>query len=141
MKFLPQIYKVGCWSFILVGLGHLVTFIMVPDTAERVEVIHTMQNFSISMAGTESNLYLFYEGFSLMMGILLMGFGLLNLFLIKSLPSPSKYILFTNTFISFIALLISIKYFFLVPVVFLGIAFLSFLIAMGLTMQKKNTNV
>lgn len=90
MKSLPIICKIGYWSFILLGIGHVVTSMIIPDTPERSKIIQEMQNFSISMAGTESNLYLFHEGFSLMMGLLLIGYGLINLSFIKEKKKPIK---------------------------------------------------
>ncbi|PCJ45294.1 MAG: hypothetical protein COA74_15905 [Gammaproteobacteria bacterium] len=130
MKSLSIIYKAGCWSFILVGLGHIVTSMFVPITPERASIILEMKNFSITMAGTESNLYLFHEGFSLMMGVLLISYGLLNLFLTKASVIPENNIIFINTTVSLIAFIISIKYFFMVPIILLCIAFLCFLITL-----------
>jgi len=132
------IYKIGCWSYILVGLGHLATSLTTPVTPERAKIIQEMQNFSISMAGTESNLYLFHEGFSLMMGFLLMGYGLMNLSFIKVIKTPPKSLIFINLVMSLIALAISINYFFIVPVVFLGIASFSFLMALILSNKTVN---
>jgi hypothetical protein len=60
----------------------------IPNTPERVEIVQAMEKFSISMPGTESNLYLFHEGFSVMMGVLLIGYGLLNLSIAKASRMP-----------------------------------------------------
>ncbi|PCJ50904.1 MAG: hypothetical protein COA74_00060 [Gammaproteobacteria bacterium] len=121
-----MVFKTGCWSFILVGTGHIVTSIFIPNTPERIKIVQEMKNFSISMSGTESNLYLFHEGFSLMMGILLIGYGLLNLSLTKASTVPENKIIIINLTVSLIAFVISIKQFFIVPVIFLCIASLSF---------------
>ncbi len=130
MKLLPVVYKIGCWSFILVGIGHIVTSMSVPSTPERDKIIEEMKNFSISMSGSESNLYLFHEGFSLMMGVLLMGYGLLALSLTKASFIPEKQVVFINVIISLVALAISVKYFFIVPITFLMVAFLCFLMSL-----------
>jgi len=135
VKSLSIIYKVGCWSFILVGLGHIVTSMFAPITPERADIILEMKNFSITMAGTESNLYLFHEGFSLMMGVLLIGYGLLNLLLTKASVMPGNNIILVNTTVSFIAFIISIKYFFMVPIILLCIAFLCFLIILIISVK------
>ena len=138
MKLLPIIYKAGCWSYILVGIGHIVTSMFIPNTPERVEIVQAMEKFSISMPGTESNLYLFHEGFSLMMGVLLIGYGLLNLSIAKASRMPSKNTILINAVTSLIALIISINYFFMVPSVFLGVAFLCFSIALAISCSSKN---
>ncbi|VAW90031.1 Dipeptide transport system permease protein DppB (TC 3.A.1.5.2) [hydrothermal vent metagenome] len=138
MKLSSVVYKVGCWSFVLVGLGHIVTSMLIPNTPERVKMVQEMKSFSISMPGTESNLYLFHEGFSLMMGLLLTAYGLLNLAFAKISKMPVKSVMLINVAVSLSALIISIKYFFIVPVAFLGVAFLCFLIALALSFQSMN---
>ncbi|VAW47282.1 hypothetical protein MNBD_GAMMA04-2024 [hydrothermal vent metagenome] len=130
MKSLLNIYRIGCWSFILVGLGHIVTSMLIPDTPERNQIIQEMKHFSISMGGTESNLYLFHEGFSLMMGLLLIAYGVLNLSLTKATIFPNNFTIIINIFTSFFAFIVSINYFFIVPVLFLSFAFLCFLITL-----------
>lgn len=138
MKLLPIVYKTGCWSFIMVGIGHIVTSMFVPNTPERTKIIQEMKNFSISMLGTESNLYLFHEGFSLMMGILLIAYGLINLSFIKLSMIPEKHIVVINFAVALTALVISIRYFFIVPIVFLGTAFSCFLMALIFNARSKN---
>jgi len=138
MKLLPTVYKIGCWAFVLVGVGHIVTSMLIPTTPERTIIVQTMKEFSISMIGTESNLYLFHEGFSLMMGILLISYGLLNLSMLKTSEAPSKNTIIVNAATSIIALVISIKYFFLVPTTLLSIAFLCFLMALIINQFSKN---
>jgi len=138
MKSLPIVYKTGCWSFIMVGIGHIVTSMFVPNTPERTKIIQEMKNFSISMLGTESNLYLFHEGFSLMMGILLIAYGLINLSFIKLSMIPEKHIVVINFAVALTALVISIRYFFIVPIVFLGTAFSCFLMALIFNARSKS---
>lgn len=138
MKSLSIIYKAGCWSFILVGLGHIVTSMLVPNTPERVNIIQEMKNFSISIAGTRSNLYLFHEGFSLMMGVLLIGYGFLNLLLTDAWMIPGKNIILINVTVSLIAFVISIKYFFMVPTILLCAAFLCFVMALIMSIKPMN---
>ena len=132
------IYKIGSWSYILVGLAHLNWALFSPDTAEKIEIIQTLKGISISVPGTESNLYLFHEGFSLMMGVLLLGYGLLNLSIIRKSKTIQKDKIILNIVVSLIALIISIKHFFIVPVIFLGIAFFCFSTLFILSSFSKN---
>ena len=122
MNSLPMLYKAGCWSFILVGIGHIVTSRLIPSTPERDKMVEEMKNFSISLSGSESNLYLFHEGFSLMMGVLLIGFGALNLSFLEASATPRKRVVLVAVIVSLISLVISINYFFIVPVLLLLIA-------------------
>ncbi len=122
MNSLPILYKTGCWSFMLVGTGHIVTSMLIPSTPERDEIIEEMRRFSISLSGSESNLYLFHEGFSLMMGVLFIAFGALNLSFLEASIIPRKRIVLVSLIVSLISLAVSIKYFFIVPVLFLLIA-------------------
>lgn len=133
-----MVYKAGCWSFIFVGIGHVVASKSVPSTPERIEIVQEMKEFSISMLGTESNLYLFHEGFSLMMGILLIGYGFLNLAFMKECIIPGKQIIIINIAVSLITFVVSVKYFFIVPVVVLCIAFLCFFMALILSAKLVN---
>jgi len=123
----PMLYRAGCWSFILVGTGHLVTSMLIPSTPERDKMVEEMKNFSISLSGSESNLYLFHEGFSLMMGVLLIGFGALNLSFLEATTTPRTRVVLVAVMVSFISLFISINYFFIVPVLLLLIASFCFL--------------
>jgi hypothetical protein len=138
VKSLPIVYKIGCWSFILVGIGHLITSMDIPDTPERTKIIQEMKSFSISMSGTESNLSLFHDGFSLMMGVLLIGYGLINLSLANASMIPRKQIILINVVVSLVSVVISIKYFFIVPVAFLCMAALCF--SMVFILSAKSIN-
>ncbi len=124
--------KVGSWAFVLVGIGHLVTSTFGPDVPGQLEILDTMREFPITMLGTESNLFLFHEGFSLMMGLMLFGYGLLNLSLLRELSMPSSRMLAINVSISLVAFCLSLRNFFAVPVFLLGVASLCFVLAFAI---------
>ena len=68
-------------------------------------------------------------GIFVMMGILLFSFGMMNLIVYKisgSDPKTYKNILLLNCVLSLISFILSVRYFFVVPVVLMGIAILSF---------------
>ncbi len=120
--------QIASWSLILVGIGHTITDITTPIPPNLHRFIIEMKNFSISILGTSNNIFSFYQGFSFMMGLLLFAYGVLNLLLLKNNKQsniPSNVLIFNIT-ITFIALIISINYFFIVPIVFTGISFLGF---------------
>lgn len=140
-------FKFGSLAFVLLGFGHLVTYLVSPRISEQLDVLHVMQSFKIYLAGTESNLMLLHEGFSLMMGVLLIGYGVLNFELIRRFPElilSSYFLILLNVFVSLLSLFISIKYFFLVPILFTSISFICFCIVIGrsivCTRQSSPTN-
>jgi hypothetical protein len=135
------LHKTGSCAFLLTGTGHLMAHFLAPKTAPQLEMMKSMEKFSISMPGTQSNLLLFHEGFSIMMGILLFSFGLMNLILYKiseSDPKTYKNILLLNCVLSLISFILSVKYFFVVPVVLMGIATLSFF---GILLKDQKTSL
>jgi len=113
----------------LLGIGHLATYFLLPTTPEQEHMMHNMKNFVINMPGPDSNLLLFHEGFSLMMGMLLIGYGAINVFLIAEqnfYVPQSKHIPTLNLFVSLAAVVLSVVYFFIVPVVLTTISLLAF---------------
>jgi hypothetical protein len=132
-------YKISSWSFILVGIGHLIGHLLSPKTSEQIEMLQTMKEFTIAMPGTETNLLLFYTGFSLMMGIMLLSYGVINLLLLKNIKQINwidNQILITNTLVSFMSLILAIKYFFIIPIVLMGIALTGFTLALIITNKQ-----
>lgn len=126
-------YKIAYWSHILIGFGHTITYLTAPNTPVQNEIIITMKGLIFDMFGVEANIFSFYQGFSLMMGLLLIGYGLLNRMFVKNsnqsdLPSN---ILILNIIISFISVIISLKYFFIVPIIFTSVAFLGYVISLS----------
>ena len=107
--------KIASWSLIFVGVGHTITDLTSPKTALQNDFIIKMKEFPIEVLGSETNIFSFHQGFSLMMGLLLFGYGLLNVLILRSnraIPIPPNIIIL-NIIVCLISLLLSIKYFFL----------------------------
>ena len=132
MKNARLFHMIGSWSFVFLGIGHFVTHLFLPKTPEQEKMIQVMNDFVISMPGHDSTLLLFHEGFSLMMGLLLISYGAANiLFLADSFGSlRSRHISMLNVFVSLMAMGLSAVYFFIVPVVFTAIALIMFGLAL-----------
>ena len=131
-------YKIASWSLILVGIGHTITYLTSPKTSLQNDFITKMKEFPIEILGTETNIFSFHQGFSLMMGLLLFGYGLLNLLILRNnqaLNIPTN-ILILNSIISLICFILSFAYFFIVPIVFTSIAFLGFSVSLILKIKK-----
>jgi hypothetical protein len=130
--------KIASWSLILVGIGHTITDLTSPKSETQIDFIQKMKEFPIEIMGTETNIFSFHQGFSLMMGLLLFGYGLLNILILRnnqasSIPTNIQII---NILICIISFVLSIKYFFIVPIVFTGISLLGFAISLIIKLRK-----
>lgn len=130
--------KIASWSLIFVGIGHTITDLTSPKTESQNDFIIKMKEFSIEVLGSETNIFSFYQGFSLMMGLLLFGYGLLNILILRNNQESSipTNIIILNIIICIISFVLSIKYFFIVPIVFTGIALLGFAISLIIKLRK-----
>jgi len=128
MKTVKIIYLIGTISFgIMCGLGHL-AFELLGQKSNK--IIQTMENLTVSMPGRETNMLLLDTGLSLVMGLMLLAYGVINLMIIvknKKLVLPPKNVILINIIFSLLAFILVYKYLFSVPIIFTGIAFLSFL--------------
>jgi len=131
MKITMISFKIASWNLLLGGIIHSVTDLLSPKTAKQIEYTNRMKEFTGQALGTEFNVFSFFQGFSLMMGLFLIGYGALNLLILKNnqqaqLPSN---ILILNIIISLVSVILSIKYFFIIPTILVGIPLLGFSIS------------
>lgn len=122
-------YRIGSWAFILLGVGHLVTQWFAPRTAEQEAILEVMRNFAVRLPGSEGNLYLYHVGFSSTMGVLLIAYGLQALVMASFCnhnPEAERRLFALHTGVSVLAALLSLQFFFLVPIVFMSVASLFF---------------
>lgn len=131
MNYSKNGYKIACWSFILVGTGHIFTDLFGPKTPDQNEFIQTMKDFTIQLAGTETSIFSLHQGFSLTMGALLIAYGLLNLLILRNNhpTSPATNILMLNILISVACVVLSALFFFTVPIVLTSLACLGFIVS------------
>lgn len=122
-------FKIASWSLIIVGVGHTITYLSSPKNAKQLEMIQSMKDFTTEMMGSKISIFDFHHGFSLIMGTLLTAYGLLNLFISQELKIIANRILILNMVVTLIASVLSIKYFFAVPIVLTSLAFVSFTIS------------
>lgn len=132
-------YKIASCTLVLGGIIHTLSEVLAPETPERIEIIKKMETLNSQILGTNFNMFLFFQGFSFMMGLLLFGYGLLNLFILKNIQQEEipLNILITNTAITFTAVILSVKYFFIIPILLTSIPFLGYLISLITKNQKQ----
>ena len=124
-------YKIASWALVLGGLVHSIADLTSPKTAEQIEFMNQMKKFTGQVLGTEFNMFSFFQGFSLTMGLLLIGYGALNVLILKNnqkedLPTN---ILTLNILVTLVSVMLSIKYFFIIPTILTSIPFVGFIIS------------
>ena len=110
------LFLIGSSLFVLLGAGHTLTEVAMGSQPPREEIspaIEAMKRSEVPMPGGGVSLFMLMRGFSLMMGLLLIGFGLLNLLL----PAKTIAIVALDAAVSAIGLALSIRYLFVVPIV------------------------
>jgi len=115
---------------IICGLGHL-TFELLEEKQQ--DVVEKLKELTVVFPDRESDMFLLITGFSLLMGVMLLAYGIINLLLTvknKKIQLPSKTIVLANLVFSFIAFTIAYQYFFIFPIACTGIAMLCFLISL-----------
>lgn len=130
MKTAKITYLTGIISFGIIGLGHIVLELTGQKPAE---ITQTMERLTVVMPGKGTNMLLLCTGFSLVMGIMLIAYSMINMLYIfknKQVTLPPKSIILTNLLLSIIILALAYKYLFIVPVVFMGIAFICFILSL-----------
>lgn len=120
-------FKTGSYLYIVIGLSHLSLELISNLTRDPL----AYETFTVNMPivpllGRDVAYHVLATGFSYAMGLLLIGFGLS--FLLHPYPTPRLVGLALT--ISLLMLLISLQFFFIVPVVTMGLAALSFAFAL-----------
>jgi hypothetical protein len=138
MRWQRLYYRIGSWAFVLLGAGHLLTQWFTPRTTGQEAIFDVMRKFAIDMPGSEGNLYRYHMGFSSVMGVLLIAYGAQALLIVSNQSSRAESdvrLLALHTLVSAMAVVLSVKFFFLVPIVFMAVAFASF--GLGLFLARR----
>ena len=117
-------FHIAAGSFVLTGLGHTSAelFAGIQNTSEETtRVLEEMKSCLIPMPGRKVSIYTMMRGFSLMMGLLLIAIGVINHLSATTVMTQAP-MMGLNVAVSALGLFISIRYFFIVPIVLMGIA-------------------
>lgn len=128
MELSEILFHAGSASIVLVGLGHTVGELTSKEAAlpEHVrETLASMKTVHIQMPGRKVALFEMMRGFSLMMGVALIVIGILN-HLSASYAAESNAALIINIVFSIFSVAISVRYFFIFPVIFMSLAALCY---------------
>ena len=132
MKISLKSFLIASWALLIGGIFHSLSDLLSPATDERIEVMNQMKVLTSEVLGSEFNMLSFFQGFSLMMGLLTFGYGALNVLIIKSFRDngvPHSILVF-NTIITLMCVILSIKYFFIIPIILTAIPFIGFSISL-----------
>ena len=132
MNKIKKAYLVGTWLFgIICGFGHLSFELFAPKPTE---IVNSLSQMIVALPGREMDMLSINFGISIIVGVLLLAFGFLNLMIIKYIDSQIllKKLIYFNIVVIIISILLIVKYLFVGPVVFMGLALLSFLRAIFL---------
>lgn len=138
MRTQRKLYKTGAWAFIIVGAGHLLTHWFSPKTSEQEAILNVMREFAIVMPGSAGNLYLYYTGFSLMMGSLLIAYGIQALLNCSDRTLQDVRMLAFHTGVAACGVALSMMYFFLVPIAFMTVALITFALCLLIALRPKS---
>ena len=138
MKKVKKLYLIATVFFgLLCGLGHLMTEFFAPKDPD---VINTLKSIQLEMPGKESDLFSLMFGISVSLGVLLISYGLFNLFILRLIQFDAlkmKSAIYLNLFVVLICFLIGLKFLFIAPVVLMGISFSCFVFAAALVNREK----
>ena len=98
------------FSLLFTGLGHLATELFAPDTPERTAMLATMHGWRVALPGVERTVQDLFSGFSLMMGLLLVGCGALI-----ATARPTRWSGAVVVALTLVATVMAWRYFFVVP--------------------------
>jgi hypothetical protein len=129
MLSVQRLSRIGSWSLILVGAGHLLTDLLAPADASQEEGVRRMKEVIVALPGSHRTLWDYHHGFSLTMGLLLIGYGAVTLAMERiEAGNASKLapVLGISSLVCLAALGLSATHFFAVPVLFTAVASASF---------------
>lgn len=134
MKHVRNLYLAGCWLFgIACGLGHIAVELG-PKPPETAKLTDMLRNFPVSMPGTETNAHALTLGVSLIMGLMLVAYGVANLLILRATAKPHLPELefqVMNVVFSAAAFGLACTYLFTIPILFTGLATLCFVASLA----------
>ena len=126
-----RLFLAGAIWLLLMGAVHSLSFIkpLTPQNATERQLFDLMSNYKFNVAGTMRSMDNFMTGFSICFMLAALGFGLLDLSLVKERAALLKHISLVNVLWLVVMVGVSLRYFFVVPVTFLSVALLIFVLA------------
>jgi hypothetical protein len=126
-----RLFLAGAIWLLLMGAVHSLSFIkpLTPQNETERQLFDLMSNYKFNVAGAMRSMDNFMTGFSICFMLAALGFGLLDLSLVKERAVLLKRISMVNILWLVIMVGVALRYFFIVPTTFLSVALLIFVLA------------
>jgi hypothetical protein len=140
---LQRLSRFGAWCFIVVGATHLlimaVTVLGPPDAAAQ-RALDAMAGVPTTLPGIRTDMAQLYYGFSVAMALLGLGFGLLNLVVLRLAPGilvRGTALLWVNAGVAALLLAVAVLAFPVPPIVATAAALAAYGWALALTRRGR----
>lgn len=122
------------WSMVVLGVGHLSTVAVevgagLDPASER--ALASLSEVAVAMPGPQRGLDQLYWGSSLMMAVMVIGFGLVVLWAAKKAPDSLRSLLWLGGTVALAALIVSAVLLPIVPIIGLSIAVLGAILGLA----------
>jgi hypothetical protein len=126
-----RLFLAGAIWLLLMGAVHSLSFIkpLTPQNETERQLFDLMSNYKFNVAGSMRSMDNFMTGFSICFMLAALGFGLLDLSLVKERAALLKRISLVNFLWLVAMVIVALRYFFIVPITFLSVALLIFALA------------
>jgi hypothetical protein len=126
-----RLFLTGAIWLLFLGAVHSLSFIMkqMPHNETERQLLDLMSNYKFNVPGAMRSMDDFMTGFSISFMLAVLGFGLLDLSLVKERTALLKRISLVNILWLVIMVGVALRYFFIVPTTFLSVALLIFVLA------------
>ena len=125
------LFRTGAIALIVLGLAHSLSLFQqpVPANATEQQLNDLMTHYRFNLAGSMLTLSELLRGFSISFMVEMLGLGILDVLLQRERAGLLRRLALTNSVWLAILTAVSIRYFFIVPTLFLAVALAVFVLA------------
>jgi hypothetical protein len=126
-----RLFLTGAIWLLFLSAVHSLSLMMkqTPNNETERRLLDLMSNYRFNVAGAMRSMKDFMTGFSISFMLAALGFGLLDLSLAKERAALLKRISLVNIFWLVVMVVVALRYFFIIPIAFLSVALLIFVLA------------
>ncbi len=126
-----RLFKTGAVALLILGAVHSISFFqkLLPANDTEKQLLNLMSNYKFNLAGSFRSMDDLMTGFSVSFMLAALGFGLFDLLLFRERTGLLKRAALANMIWLAAMTVVSLHYFFVVPVSFLAAALLIFVLA------------
>jgi hypothetical protein len=123
-----RLFTMGAVWLLLMGLVHSLSFLAKQSAANETErqLLDLMSNYKFNLMGSMRSMDNLLRGFSISFMLAALGMGALDLVLVRERAGLLRRVALVNIFWLAAMTAVSLRYFFVIPISFLGVALLIF---------------